>query len=121
MKELAEFAEKNLVKKEDKPLHLGEWHFDRAIVMGIKAKTERLNNVLLGYEIDEKQNMNVITDKLAKEGQKVRVSVEYLKQILKLLTKMESDFIEIRALTDHPILFSNEEVEIILAPRISDE
>jgi hypothetical protein len=97
-----------------------EWKTDKAVVVCFRAKGELgqvLSNFEVNHDIDGDSSMNRVKEEL-KTGQKVKVSADYLKYLLKLITKQKGSSVTISIKNDYPAMFSMDNFELIIAPRI---
>ena len=120
MKEITEFCE-NMKMSPKINDDWSEWHSDRASVCAFRGKSQ-MKNVLETFEINDSittESMEKVKTEVIAEGQSVIMGVEYLKILLKLLTKMEkTGSVEIYIKTDMPMVVMSEDMEYIQAPRV---
>src|ERR1043166_6363853 len=102
MKQAMEFA-KNVGLTEKARSDWGAWRTDRSVVCCFRAKGE-IGTALDTFETAENiPDVAPIKDQLNAQGKRVRISAEYLKHLLKLLTRSKDiETVEIQVDNDYP-------------------
>jgi hypothetical protein len=95
-----------------------EWKTDKSVVVCFRAKGE-LGQALSNFESNTDIDNSIQTVKKELEtGQKVKVSADYLKYLLKLITKQKGSSVTISIKNDYPAMFSMDDFELIIVTRV---
>lgn len=122
MGEFTKFLKKqDMEQKEEVKETWTQWKTDKSVVMVFRAKGE-MGTILDTFESgSEAPDVQKILKQYSETGREVKVSVDLMKQLLKLLAKTDSETITIRVDKDYPVFFGTKDFEIILAPRVEED
>ena len=114
------FLKKNgLTEKEDVKKEWTAWKTDKSVVLLFRAKGE-MGQTLDQFESASEnfEGADKIIEKYGQTGRTVRISMDYAKQLLKLMTKTKGDSLVIKVDNDYPVFFGTDDFEVIIAPRV---
>lgn len=109
-----------IVDMEENYLEKEVVYMDNALVMAFGTNNKEIANILGTPEFTGEDTISKLD---YSDGRKVKVSTEYLKEVLRFLTKCpEFDSVEILVKNDYPICFNMDKIKsrIVIAPRVED-
>jgi hypothetical protein len=99
-----------------------EWYSDKGMVMVFRGRGV-IGNILNSFEKpkDVPEVEKILAEHKSKDSQRVKVSLDLLKQVLNLMVKSSSDSVVFKVKNDYPLFLQTDDFECILAPRVEED